>query len=135
MGEISTALVVVLAAAGLLLGVILGFGIRHILASRQVTEEKAKINGMMAAAESRARQIEIQAKDSALNLRDGAEEEIRRRRTDLSAEEERLQRRRSEVDRRMERQEQREQMINRRQSALDRRATDLGKVPAQRLGE
>ncbi len=135
MGEISMVLGIVLAVAGLVLGAVVGFAVRHILASRQVMEEKAKANELMTAAESRARQIEIQAKDSALKLRDGAEEEIRRRRADLSAEEERLQRRRTEVDRRMERQEQREQLLNKRQSALDRRANDLEKVHAERLVE
>ncbi len=135
MGEISTVLVVVIAAAALAAGGIVGFIIRHSMAARRAAEEKSNINSQLAAAESRARQIEIQAKDAALKLRDGAEDEIRRRRADLSAEEERLQRRRSEVDRRMERQEQREQMLNKRQSALDRRANDLEKVHAERLVE
>jgi ribonuclease Y len=135
MGETSSVLLIVLAASGLLLGVIAGFVIRHFMALRQAAEGQAKINEKLAAAESRARQIEIQAKDAALKLRDGAEEEIRRRRADLSAEEERLGRRRTEVDHRMERQEQREQMLNKRQSALDRRANELEKVHAERLVE
>jgi len=135
MGELSTVMLVVIAAAALAAGAILGYAVRHIMAARRAADEKSNINSQIAAAESRARQIELQAKDAALKLRDGAEEEIRRRRSDLSAEEERLQRRRAEVDRRMERQEQREQMINKRQSALDRRANELEKVHAERLVE
>jgi ribonuclease Y len=135
MGEISPVLIVGLIAAGLLLGAVIGFGLRHIMAARRMTAEKATIEQMKAAAEAHARQIEVQAKDAALKMRDGAEEEIRRRRTDLASEEERLQRRRTEVDRRMERQEQREQMLNKRQSALDRRAAELEKVHADRLME
>jgi ribonuclease Y len=135
MRELSTGLVLVIAAAGLVAGLILGYVIRHILAARRVTEEKSKLNELKAAAESRAHQIEIQAKDAALKLRDSAEEEIRRRRADLSADEERLNRRRAEVDRRLERQEQREQMLNKRQSSLDRRANELEKVHAERLVE
>jgi ribonuclease Y len=135
MGELSVVLTIVIAAAALAAGVLLGFVIRHSIAARKAAEEKANINSQIASAENRARQIEIQAKDAALKVRDGAEEEIRRRRADLSAEEERLGRRRSEVDRRMERQEQREQMLNKRQSALDRRSTELEKVHAERLVE
>jgi ribonuclease Y len=135
MGETSSTLVIVLAAGGLALGALAGFILRHIMALRRAAAEQAKINDKLAAAESRARQIEIQAKDAALKLRDGAEEEIRRRRADLSAEEERLGRRRTEVDHRVERQEQREQMLSKRQSALDRRANELEKVHAERLAE
>jgi ribonuclease Y len=98
-------------------------------------EEKARINDKINAAENRARQIEIQAKDAALKHRDDAEEEIRRRRKNLSSDEERLQRRRAELDRRVERQEQREQTMNKRQSSLDRRANELEKVHAERLAE
>jgi ribonuclease Y len=135
MGEISAITAVVLTGAGLLLGIGAGFAVRHFMASRRVMEEKVKIREMTTAAENRARQIEIQAKDAAFKLRDGAEEEIRRRRVDLSAEEERLQRRRSEVDKRVERQEQREQLLNKRQSSLDRRTNELEKVHAERLAE
>ncbi|MFN2297553.1 MAG: ribonuclease Y [Anaerolineales bacterium] len=135
MGGLSTITVIVLGGAGLLLGVVLGFAVRHILAARRTMEETARINDKINAAENRARQIEIQAKDAALKLRDDAEEEIRRRRKDLSTDEERLQRRRAELDRRVERQEQREQTMNKRQSALDRRANELEKVHAERLAE
>jgi ribonuclease Y len=135
MDGISGVVWILLAAGGLLLGAAAGFLVRHIIALRRAAEGQAKLNEKLAAAESRAHQIEIQAKDAALKLRDGAEEEIRRRRADLSAEEERLGRRRAEVDHRMERLEQREQMLNKRQSALDRRANELEKVHAERLVE
>jgi ribonuclease Y len=135
MGGLSTITVIALGGAGLLLGIVLGFAVRHILAARRTMEETARINDKINAAENRARQIEIQAKDAALKLRDDAEEEIRRRRKDLSSDEERLQRRRAELDRRVERQEQREQTLNKRQSALDRRANELEKVHAERLAE
>ncbi|MGD0806235.1 MAG: ribonuclease Y [Anaerolineales bacterium] len=135
MGDISLVLTIVFVAAGIVLGVILGFAVRHMMAAQRMTAEKTTIEQMRAAAEAHARQIEVQAKDSALKVRDGAEEENRRRRADLANEEERLNRRRTEVDRRMERQEQREQMLNKRQSALDRRTGELEKVHAERLAE
>ncbi len=135
MGEISLVLAIGLLVVAIVVGAILGFAIRHTMAARRMTAEKATLDQMKAAAEAHVRQIEVQAKDTALKVRDGAEEEIRRRRTDLASEEERLGRRRSEVDRRMERQEQREQMLNKRQSALDRRGAELEKVHAERLVE
>jgi ribonuclease Y len=135
MGGLSMGMEIGLIAASVLGGVIVGFLLRHLIAARRAAEEQAKVNALLSAAENRSRQIEVQAKDAALKLRDGAEEEIRRRRADLSAEEERLGRRRTEVDHRMERQEQREQMLNKRQSALDRRTNELEKVHAERLME
>jgi ribonuclease Y len=135
MDEISITLGILLAAAALVIGAAIGYGIRQMMAARRAAAEKAKLDQLTAAADARARQIEVQAKDSALKLRDAAEEEIRRRRTDLAGEEERLQRRRVEVDRRIERQEQREQLLNKRQSALDRRVNELEKVHAERLIE
>jgi ribonuclease Y len=135
MGEVSIGVMIAVAAGVGLAAAAIGFFARHLAASRRAGEDQAKRAELLAAAENRARQIEVQAKDAALKLRDGAEEEIRRRRAGLSEEEERLGRRRSEVDKRMERQEQREQLLNKRQSALDRRANELEKVHAERLVE
>ena len=135
MGDISLAVGILLAIAGLVVGGAAGYAIRHGSALRQAREEKGRADQVTSAAEARARQIELQARDNALKIRDTAEAEITRRRTGLSQEEEQLQRRRAEVDRRIERQEQREQLLNKRQSAMDKRASDLEKVHAERLVE
>ncbi len=135
MGDISMLLTIVLVGAGLVVGAVVGFGLRHGMAARRLTAEKSTIEQMKAAAES------SRAPDRSAGQ--GCRAEGARRsgggespaRADLASEEERLNRRRIEVDRRIERQEQREQMLNKRQSALDRRTTELEKVHAERLAE
>jgi ribonuclease Y len=68
-------------------------------------------------------------------VRQAAEGEIVRRRTELSREEDRLQKRREELDIRLDRLEKREQMLNKRQSFLDKRTNDLEKLHEQELQE
>ncbi len=86
-------------------------------------------------ANEEARNIQLQAKDKALEIRQSAETEIAKRRSDLNKEEDRLQRRRDEIDARVEKFEKREQSLNKRQSALDRRTNELENMYAQELEE
>jgi ribonuclease Y len=125
----------VLAVLGIGLGLGLGYAYRQHLAEVQSQERRAQLSKELEDANARARQIELQARDAAIRLRDEAEAEIGRRRTELGHEEERLTRRRAELDHKQERAEQREQALNKRQSALDKRANDLDKVHAERLAE
>jgi len=86
-------------------------------------------------ANEEARNIQLQAKDKALEIRQSAETEIAKRRSDLNKEEDRLQRRRDEIDARIEKFEKRDQSLNKRQSALDRRTNELENMYAQELEE
>ena len=72
-----------------------------------------------------AREIELKARDAALMIKQEAETEISRRRTDLSHEEDRIQSRRTSLDQRYERIEQREVNLNKRQSAVDKRINEI----------
>jgi ribonucrease Y len=128
-------LIVVALMVGLGIGYGLGFQILTSRQNRRAAEMAAQNEQLKANAEHRARQIELQARDAALKMRDDAEEELGRRRAELAREEERIQRRRAELDKRMERQELREQALNKRQSAQDKRANDLEKMNADRLDE
>lgn len=87
------------------------------------------------AAKEEARNIELHAKDRALEIRQSADAEIAKRRTDLNKEDDRLQRRRDEIDARLEKIEKRDQTLNKRQSALDKRTNDLEKMYAQEMEE
>ena len=86
-------------------------------------------------AKERARKIEIQARDEALTIIKDSEDEITRRRKDLSREEDRLQKRRDELDLRVDRLEKREYNLNRRQSAVDKRANEIEKLHEHELEE
>lgn len=132
-GGIVTVIVAVVAA--LVIGAVVGFlyNKSQVEARQRDTQQKAEI--ILQKAKETAKSIEIQAKDDAIKVQKHAEEEVSRRRSDLSKEEDRLQKRRVELDNRIERLEQREQVISKRQSALDKRANDVEKMYAQELEE
>jgi ribonuclease Y len=101
---------------------------RHKLAEEEATR-------IISEADARAKQLEIQARDEALNLTDEAEQAIKKRRLEVDREAERLDRRRDELDRRYERMEVREREMNKRQSALDKRKQELDKMFEERKTE
>ncbi len=64
-----------------------------------------------------------------------SENEISRKRADLSREEDRLQKRRTEIDARVERLELRDAALSKRQSVLDKRTNETEKLYQQQLEE
>jgi ribonuclease Y len=86
-------------------------------------------------AQEKALSIELAAKDKALQIRQAADQEATRRRTDISREEDRLQKRREELDNRTDRLEKREQALNKRQSAVDKRANEIDSLHDKQMEE
>jgi ribonucrease Y len=132
-GEIVILVVAVLAA--LVVGAVIGFFYNksQVETRQKETQQKAEI--ILQKAKENARSIEIQAKDDGIKIQKSAEEEVNRRRADLSREEDRLQKRRVELDNRIERLEQREALLNKRQSAVDKRVNDVEKMYSQEMEE
>jgi ribonuclease Y len=123
------------ALLGIALGAGLGFWYRQQQLDREAVARRSALEKELGEAQGRARQIELQARDAAIRLRDEAESEAGRRRAELAREDERLTRRRTEIDNKVERTEQREQALNKRQSALDRRTNEIEKLSADRTAE
>jgi len=123
------------ALLGIALGAGLGFWYRQQQLDREAVARRAAIEKELGEAQGRARQIDLQARDAAIRLRDEAESEAGRRRAELAREDERLTRRRTEMDNKVERTEQREQALNKRQSALDKRTNEIEKLSADRTAE
>ena len=103
----------------------------------EVELERQKIDAdrILKEANDKARAIELQAKNQSLEIRQTAETEVSRKRSELNKEEDRLQKRRDELDQRTDRQEKREQAINKRQSALDKRANEIEKMHEDEVEE
>ena len=122
-----------------ILGVMLGFAIGYLLKHLTTQETHLKLReeaeALLASAKEQVLTIELQAKDKALEIRQAAETEIARRRSELAREEDRQQKRREELDNRTDRLEKREQAINKRQSFLDKRSNELEKMHAQEMEE
>src|SRR5512139_2040207 len=119
----------------LVLGGVAGYLVRNYLLVREQTQKQLEADHIIALAREQAQEIELQAKDKALQIRQSADQDISRRRAEVTREEDRLQKRREEIDNRTDRLEKREQAINKRQSALDKRANDVEKLYEKEMEE
>jgi ribonuclease Y len=119
----------------LVVGIVIGYLIRQLILANKSTKEREQAENILTKANEEARNTLLQAKDKALEVRQSADAEISRRRSELIKEEDRLQKRRDEIDVRTERNDKREQILNKRQSALDKRANELENMYAQEIEE
>jgi len=117
------------------LGVAIGFLYKQNQVEKVQLLQKDEAERTLAEANEKARQMEIKARDQALEVIQKAESENVRRRNELSREEDRLQKRREELDIRVDRTEKREQNLNKRQSALDKRTNDIEKMHEKEMEE
>jgi ribonuclease Y len=106
-------------------GVVAGYLLKNYQVQAAIRREEIQAGKIVDDAKKEAKEIEIQAKDNALEMRQQAEKEIERKRKDLNREDDRLQKRRSDLDGRAERLEQREQTLNKRQGNLDKLDSEL----------
>jgi len=118
-------LLIAVGAGSLILGGLIGFLIKHSIVENRRKAQNLKADHIITEAKERSREIEIEAKDNALQITQKAEEELNRRRTELTKEDDRLQKRREELDRRLEKYEDREVRLNKRQSSIDKRANEI----------
>ena len=122
-----------LIAGAVAAGLIIGYFVRHLMLLRAIQQEELKSGRIVAEAKEIAREIEIQAKDAALETRQKAESKLDRRRSELNTEDERIRNRRSDIDRRLDKLEKRDQNLNKRQSAIDKRINDLDSLHAEAM--
>jgi ribonuclease Y len=123
----------ILVAIGL--GGAIGFFVKNYLTQQENQRMKSEGERILAQARETASTIELEARDKALAIRQEAENEVDRRRSELTKEEDRLQRRRDQLDQRTERMERREQSLNKRQSSIDKRANDVEQLYADGIAE
>lgn len=116
---------ILLPIAALLVGGLIGFIIKQTNVENKRKAQNLKADHIISEAKETAREIELEAKDNALNITQKAEEELNRRRSELSKEDDRLQKRREELDLRLEKYEEREVRMNKRQSSIDKRANEI----------
>ncbi|MFN2175771.1 MAG: ribonuclease Y [Anaerolineales bacterium] len=128
-------IILILLPISLFIGMVIGYFYKQNQVEREQLRIKDKAERTLEDAREKARSIEIQARDQALEVLQKAESDADRRRNDLSKEEDRLQKRREELDNRVERLERRESNLNKRQSALDKRANEIEKLHAEELEE
>lgn len=131
--EIVTTMIVVVVA--LALGAILGYFYHRRVSGLKIKSAHERAEEIIAEAQARGKELEIQSKEGAIRLRSEAEREVERKRKELERQEERLQKRQDSLDRRFENIEKRERNLNKRQSQIDRRANEIEKLHEDRLAE
>ena len=131
----NTGLWILISIVALILGIIIGY--TAVQVQRKSTKQRLhdEAEAILTTANEEARNIQLQAKDKALELRQNADAEISRRRSKLSNEEDRLQKRREEVDLKTDKLEKRENSLNKRQSVIDRRSNEIEKLHSEELEE
>ena len=112
---------------------VLAFLGAKLIASRIGREQNEKAKLLLQEAKENSKTIILEARDKALKIKQAAEGEISRHRSELSREEDRLQSRRANLDHRVERLEQRELNLNKRQSIVDKRFNELEKLHAEQV--
>ena len=133
--NINPIFIFLLILGGILLGGLIGYLIKKSQEVQLRRVQNLKADHIIAEAKEKAREIELEAKDNALQITQKAEEELNRRRTDLSNEDDRLQKRRDELDQRLEKYEERELRLNKRQSSIDKRANEIDQMHDQVMEE
>ena len=126
---------VILLPIALVAGVVIGYLAKQTQIDKAQQIQKSESDRLLEESKEKVRNLEIKARDQALDIVQKAEVETNRRRAELAREEDRLQKRREELDNRVDRLEKREQNINKRQGALDKRVTDIEKLHSQEIEE
>ncbi len=117
------------------LGVAIGYLYKQSQVEQARRQKKDEAERLLEAAREKALEIELQARNQALDIHQKAEAELIRRRNEITREEDRSQKRREELDIRLDRLEKREQALNKRQSIADKRANDIDKLYTQQMEE
>ena len=135
MNGILSVVLLLLIPVALVIGGAVGYYLKQSQVEKAQRLQKDESNRILEIAQEKVREIELQARDAALETKQKAENELTRRRTELSREEDRIQKRRDELDNRFDRIEKREQMLNKRQSAVDKRANEIETLHSEQVAE
>ena len=124
---------------GLIVGVLVGLGLGYLLyrnlTRKKVTALQLEAEEVLANAQTKRRELELEAKDIALKLRDDAEAEIKRRQREVQRQEERIQSRRDRLDKRMDGLENRERKIAELEKEAETAALRLDELVQEQVHE
>jgi len=103
----------------------LGFLVRQYLAKTRYKHIQEESDRILSEARAKYREIELEAKDLALRLREEVEAEDKRHRAELRAQEQRLQQRREALDRRLDSLEARERAIQAKERQCEQKEAEI----------
>ena len=113
----------------------LGYLLREYFARTWFKGLKEEGERILAEARTKYRELELEAKDLAIRLREEAEAENKRRRAELRVQEQRLQQRRESLDHRMDALEAKEREIQTRVKTIEQKEIEVQGLHRQALAE
>ena len=128
---VSIIIALVAAAAGAVVG---GVFIRRGVVDRS-TEREAAAAQIIAEAESRRKELMLEAKEEALKVRNAAEAEIRSQRGELKVESQRLRSKEESLDRKLDSLDNRDRRLGQKEQDLEQRAQELDELRADQRKE
>jgi len=126
--ELGGTLLWIVGLVGVVASFVLGYVLRNRLVGKGVAKLEEEANRRLSEARTRAVELELEAKNRALELLQDAEAENKLRVRELNRQEHRLQNRQENVDRRIDALEARERKLEDLGLRLDRRQGELDKV-------
>jgi ribonuclease Y len=131
----SELVVVIVAAVAAVIGVLVGFMARRLVASSSVKHAESYAQRLEAEARAKQKEIVLEGKDEALHLRRAAEEEAREQRATHQRTERRLLDREEALDRKTAALEEQGLALNARAEGLEVEATRLNELKQRQLVE
>jgi ribonuclease Y len=131
----SELVVVIVAAVAAVIGVLVGFMARRLVASNSVKHAESYAQRLEAEARAKQKEIVLEGKDEALHLRRAAEEEAREQRATHQRTERRLLDREEALDRKTAALEEQGLALNARAEGLEVEATRLNELKQRQLVE
>jgi ribonuclease Y len=130
-----SAMIIIGLAAAALVGFALGYIVRQYLAAGKVKAARTEAERLLSEAQSKQKEMLLEAKDEVLRtLREG-EEELKQKRRRLRNQEERLQKRQESLERRLEPLENRERKLAAQERRFKEKEDDLERLKQRRIQE
>ncbi len=132
-------LCVIMAVAGLLLGVVADSVYRKNVSEKKLgsAEEEAKriLNEAIKTAESKQREAMVEAKEAILTARNEWEKEEKERRSDIQKQENRLQQKEENLDRKTDNIEKKEEALQAKMAELESAKEEVEEIKARQMAE
>lgn len=122
-------------AVGALLGLGLGYVLSNLITKKKVEAAEEAAKATLTEAERQGKEIQVEAKDAALKMREDAEAEVKRRQREVQRQEQRLQSRRDRLDRRIDSLENRERRIATLEKESEAQVARLDEMVSEQLHE
>ena len=114
---------------------VLGYLFRQYANQTRMRKVTSDAESLMAQAKTRVREAELEAKATALKIRDEVEREVQRRRAEQERQERRLQQRRISLDRRMDSLEEHTHKLDAKEKQLEVHRSELEQLRHKKLEE